>query len=303
MSNRDEIIEAVSKMQSFMEENLTTEITIKDLARCCNYSPWYAPKIFKEVVGITPFEYLRKLRLTKAAEILNSSNDKVLDVALSFTFDSHEGFTRAFSKTFGVSPKKYSKNPTPIKLFIPYDVRFNHIRLKNNSEKEGVKMETKTIFTQVIERPKRKLILKRGITANNYFDYCDEVGCEVWGILSSIKEATYEPIAMWLPSNMVKMGTSVYAMGVEVPFDYSGEVPDGFDIINLEACLIMIFQGEPYQDENFQEEIIQVQNHIKKFDPTIYGYQFDEKIAPSFQMEPQGYRGYIEGKPVRIITK
>lgn len=49
------------------------------------------------------------------------------------------------------------------------------------------KRKKKTIFVQVVERPKRKVLLKRGIKATEYFAYCEEVGCDVWGMLSSVK--------------------------------------------------------------------------------------------------------------------
>jgi hypothetical protein len=40
-----------------------------------------------------------------------------------------------------------------------------------------------------------------------------------------------------------------------VPENYSGEVPDGFDLIDLPPCKMMVFQRQPYDDERFQEAI------------------------------------------------
>lgn len=158
-----------------------------------------------------------------------------------------------------------------------------------------------TVFVQVIERPARKLILKRGINANNYFEYCEEVGCDVWGVLSNIKEAIYEPIGMWLPENLRKPGTSVYAQGVEVSEDYSGEVPDGFDLIDLLPCKMMVFQGQPYDDEKFQEAIGEMWEVMSNYNPEIYGFKWADEDGPRFQLAPMGYRGYIEARPVREI--
>lgn len=160
-----------------------------------------------------------------------------------------------------------------------------------------------TVFVQVVDRPERKLILKRGVKATGYFEYCDEVTCDVWGILTSIKEASYEPIGMWLPKNLIKLGTSVYAQGVEVSRDFNGIVPEGFDIIDLPACKMMVFQGEPFNDEEFGEAIDQVWEAIKGYNPEQYGFQWADEDAPRFQLEPQGYRGYIEARPVRVIQK
>ena len=293
----------VQKLQEYMDANIKRNITLKELAEQAGYSPWHTARIFKEITGKTPFEYLRSLRLTKAALFLRDNEAKIIDVALDYVFDSHEGFTRAFSREFGLSPYRYSKSKPPIKLFLPAKV-YDTYRQFN---KEGKFMEnnavTKSIFVQVIERPARKVLLKRGIKAEEYFAYCEEVGCDVWSVLTSVKEALYEPIGMWLPKHLIKPGTSKYVQGVELPLDYSNEVPEGYELIELPPCTMMVFQGEPYNDDNFSEEIGIVWEHIDKFNPTIYGYEWDPEAAPRFQLAPMGYRGYIEARPVKKLSK
>ena len=160
------------------------------------------------------------------------------------------------------------------------------------------KSETKAIFIQVVERPARKVLLKRGVTAEEYFTYCEEVGCDIWSELTGVKEALYEPIGMWLPKHLIKEGTSRYVQGVELPPDYSGAVPSGYDLIDLPPCVMMIFQGEPYDDADFMEAIDEVWKHIEQFDPSVYGYKWDPEAAPRFQLAPMGHRGYIEALPV-----
>ena len=291
-------INAVARMQIYIKEHLHEPITLKQLSEKANYSPYHCAHIFKELIGLPPFEYIRRLRLSKSALKLRDTDGRVLDIALDFVFDSHEGFTRAFSREFGVTPKQYAKNPKPVGLFMPSDIR-DYYRLINKTEETVMSNQSTAIFTQVVERPKRKLLLKSAETATDYFAYCDEVGCDVWGVLVSVKEALYEPVGCWLPKNLRPAGTGEYAQGVEVPFDYSGEVPDGYDIVELPACKMMIFQGEPFEDENFGEAIGAMWEHIPKFNPKIYGYDWDEAIAPRMQLEPQGWRGYIEMRPVR----
>ena len=160
-----------------------------------------------------------------------------------------------------------------------------------------------TVFVQVVDRPERKLILKRGVMATNYFEYCEELGCdEVWGILTSIKEALYEPIGMWMPENMRPNGTSVYTQGVEVPSNYAGQVPEGFELIDLPPCKMMVFQGQPYDDEDFQQAIGDLWEVMKRYNPELYGFTWADEDGPRFQLEPQGYRGYIEARPVRQVN-
>lgn len=68
--------------------------------------------------------------------------------------------------------------------------------------------------------------IRRGVRAEDYFAYCEEVGCDVWGLLTSMKSLCGEPVCLWLPEKLRKPGTSVYVQGVEVPEDYSGPVPE-----------------------------------------------------------------------------
>lgn len=296
-----EKINAVQKMQDYIKEYLHEPITMRKLADAAGYSPWYASKIFKELLGKTPFKYIRSVRLSEAALVLRDKQEKVIDVAFDFVFDSHEGFTRAFSKEFGISPKKYSQLKKPVKLFMPYSIRDYYLMIQKGDAKMENEKGNSTVFVQVVERPERKLILLRGKKATHYFEYCEEVGCDVWGILSSIKDALYEPAGFWLPKHLITEGTSQYVQGVEVPPDYQGEVPEGFEVITLPPCKMMIFQGEPYEDEKFGEAIEQLWKVMKEYNPELYGFKYADEDGPRFQMEPQGYRGYIEGRPVRSV--
>lgn len=293
-----EQLNAVQKIQDYINNHLNEEITLKILSRVSGYSPSHTERLFKELTDQNLFDYIRLMRLTDAAKTMRHKKKiKIIDISLNYLFDSHEGFTRAFSKTFGVSPKKYQKNLIPVQYFIPYSVLSRHVlKLKE----EVIVMKSKTVFVQVVERPKRKAIIKRGIKAKSYFPYCEEFGCDVWGILASIPDALYEPAGFWLPKHLVKPNTSEYVQGVEINLDSHQQIPDGFDVVELDACQMMIFQGEPYDDVNFMQEIGAIQDHIAVFDPKLYGYEWDDK-HPSFQLEPQSHRGYIEAKPVKKI--
>lgn len=299
-----EKIKAVQRMQEYIDEHITEVITLRLLANVARYSPWHTARIFKELTDKTPFEYIRALRLSKAAVKLQENDIKIIDVAFDFVFDSHEGFTRAFSKQFGMTPQYYckNKNKTTLKLFIPNYVRDYYLILQKGDDSMSKNPNLNTVFVQAVERPARKLILKRGIKATHYFEYCEEVGCDVWDLLSNIKEASYEPIGMWLPENLRKPNTSVYAQGVEVPIDYAGEVPEGYEVIELPPCKMMVFQGPPFEDAKFGEAIGELWEVMKNYNPEVYGFEWADDDGPRFQLAPMGYRGYIEARPVRQLS-
>lgn len=296
-----ENLNAVHRMQALIEANLNNPITLHMLAEAAGYSPWHAARIFKAVTGRSPFEYIRNFRLSRAAERLQNGNVKVVDVAFDFVFDSHEGFTRAFSKQFGMTPQKFTREKPRIRLFIPEYIREQMLTGGKGDVMVNKEEKANTIFVQVMDRPARKLILKRGIKAEDYYAYCEEVGCDVQELLTGIKEALYEPMGMWLPQSLRKPGTSIYAQGVEVPADFAGEVPAGLEMIDLPPCKMMIFQGQPFEDADFENAIGSFWETIKSYNPEIYGFKWAEEDGPRFQLEPWGYRGYIEGWPVRQV--
>lgn len=283
-----ETLVAVQKMQDYIEEHLENNPTISDLSKVSLYSPWYSYRIFKEYTGYTPSRYMRRLKLSRSALKLRDSDKSVTEIAFEAGFQSLEGYQRAFFKEFGCNPHEYAKHPIPLYLFIPYGVIYSQMNKQNiNSQKE------KQVIVKEIHRPKRKAIIKRGIQADDYFTYCEEVGCDVWGLLMSMHSLLGEPICMWLPQEYKLPMTSEYVQGIEVPLDYDDLIPEGFDIITLPEADYLLFQGEPFEEINYCEAIKRVQEEINQFDPTAKGYMWDN-TNPRIQLEPIATRGYIE---------
>lgn len=284
----NEQILAVQRMQDYIEKHLIETITLADLARVSLFSPWHSYRIFKEYTQLTPAEYIRRLRLSKSALRLRDETCKVIDVAFDLGFGSADGYTRAFFREFGCTPREYASAPVPLSLFIPYGVKFRELR-KEKKEMEHVK----SVFIQVVEKPTRKAIIKRGVAADDYFAYCEEVGCDIWGVLTSMHSLCGEPVCLWLPEKHRTPGTSRYVQGVEVSADYNGPVPEGFDLIELPAAKYLMFQGEPFEEEDYCQAITNVQQAMEKYDPSVLGLSWD-KENPRIQLEPIGKRGYIE---------
>ena len=157
---------------------------------------------------------------------------------------------------------------------------------------------TQSHFVQVVHKPERLCIIKRGISAEDYFPYCEEVSCDVWGILLSMKSLTGEPVCLWLPEKFKKPNTSTYVQGVEVEKNYMGIVPEGFDVITLPEADYLMFQGQPFCEEDYCEAIRSVQHAINTYDPSAIGYQWDNS-NPRIQLEPIGTRGYIELRSIK----
>lgn len=288
-----EQIMAVQRMQDYIEEHLEQEVTLSTLSKTSLFSPWHSYRLFREYLGFTPAEYIRRLRLSHSAMRLKKEKCSVSDVAYDCGFNSLDGYTRAFFKEFGCNPGEYVKDPVPITLFIPYGVKFRELR------KDIVDMENiQNIFVQVIRKPERKVIIKRGTKAEDYFEYCGEVSCDIWGTLMSMDSLCEEPVCLWLPEAYQKPNTSTYVQGVEVELNYNAKIPDGFEVITLPEAEYLVVQGEPFKEEDYAQAILSVQYSLNHYDPTVIGYEWDDS-NPRIQLEPRGERGYIELKAIK----
>lgn len=103
---------------------------------------------------------------------------------------------------------------------------------------------------------------------------------------------------LWLPEGYRKPNTSIYVQGVEVALDFHGQIPEGFDVIGLPSTKYLMFQGEPFAEEDYCEAIESIQNSMDKYNPSIIGYKWDDE-NPRIQLEPIGQRGYIELRAIK----
>lgn len=282
---------AVRRMQDYIHDHLSEEISMADLAKAASFSPWYARRIFIRYLGMTPAVYIRRLKLSRSALRLRDESGQILDVAMDMGYGSVDGYQRAFRREFGINPKEYSSSPIPVWLFTP-----SFISDKERSENKM--SDTRNVFIQVVEKPARKVILKRGVRATEYWSYCEEVGCDVWGLLTSIRSISGEPVCLFLPEKLRNPAANEYVQGVEVEPDYAGEIPEGFEVIDLPASTYLLFRGEPFAEEDYVAAIGEIWDAEKKYDPAFIGFEWDNE-NPRIQLEPRGERGYIELVPVK----
>ena len=99
----------------FIESNLDRKFTVADVARRACWSPFHFHRTFSAVVGETLMEYVRRRRLTQAANALRAPEAAIIRVALDAGFDSQEAFTRAFRKQFGTTPGRLRKSGAEVR--------------------------------------------------------------------------------------------------------------------------------------------------------------------------------------------
>ena len=120
----------------------------------------------------------------------------------------------------------------------------------------------------------------------------------MWGLLTSMDSLGGEPVCLWLPERYRLPGTSRYVQGVEVEVGADAVVPEGFDVIELPEADYLMFQGEPFREEDYLDAIFAVEHAMDRYDPSVIGMAWDDE-SPRIQLEPRGERGYIELRAVR----
>lgn len=102
----------------YLEDRLDDDPPLEDVAKAAHFSPFHFHRLFRGITGETVRGYTRRLRLERAAHHLTHSDRDILTIALDAQYNSHEAFTRAFTKRFNTTPSafrdaKQDAMPTP----------------------------------------------------------------------------------------------------------------------------------------------------------------------------------------------
>ena len=133
--------EILSVVLEFIDENLSGEITAELCAKKCSYSLSNLQKMFRCTFHIGVSDYIARRRLTAAAKELIETDIPILDIALKYGYNSHEVFTRAFARLWGVTPSKFRKSSRFSEIFPKFD---NYVQITD--EKGNVIMTSKIRF-------------------------------------------------------------------------------------------------------------------------------------------------------------
>ena len=112
-----EWLERMNRAVDYMEACLAGEFDVEEAARAACSSTFHFQRLFHVITGVTVSEYMRRRRLTLAAQELASARARVIDAALKFGYDTPESFSKAFRKMHGVSPSAVRTAGAHLKAF------------------------------------------------------------------------------------------------------------------------------------------------------------------------------------------
>ena len=97
----------ISRAKAFIAENQAEDITLGQVAKAVNTSTFYFCKMFKKVTGINFTDYVSRVRIEKAKNLLLNPNLRISEIAYAVGFQSLTHFNRVFKKISGNSPTDY----------------------------------------------------------------------------------------------------------------------------------------------------------------------------------------------------
>jgi AraC family transcriptional regulator len=106
-------LESVQRTIDYIFGHLDEALDLHALASGAHLSPFHFHRIFRGMVGETPLELIRRLRMERAAWRLSRSNQSITDIAFGAGYETHEGFTRAFRAYYGTSPSGFKRRKHP----------------------------------------------------------------------------------------------------------------------------------------------------------------------------------------------
>jgi AraC-like DNA-binding protein len=113
----------LSRAIHYIENNLTNEISVEDVSKAAYSSSSNFQRIFNLVTGITIGDYIRNRRLTLAGQELLNKEEKIIDVAMRYQYDTPESFSKAFTRFHDISPSSLRKQRCVLRIFQPLTIK------------------------------------------------------------------------------------------------------------------------------------------------------------------------------------
>lgn len=130
---------------SYIEANLTGELDIERIAAHVYVSPFYLQKGFQLLTGYSLGEYIRCRRLYEAARALVNTEEKIIDIAFRYGYETPESFTKAFTRFHGASPTAVRRDRKRIRRFLPLRISISI----TGGDKMDYRIEKMTGFTVI----------------------------------------------------------------------------------------------------------------------------------------------------------
>ena len=138
----------IQKSIDYIEDNLKTDITAKELSEMAGFSMFHYYRLFQSAVGMPVMQYITRRRLLNALYDMHCG-ERIIEVALAYGFETQAGFYKAFVREFGYTPTEFlnmskKKKPYRINLFKEEHIMVSHKKVKEVLKNWGLENEKLT---------------------------------------------------------------------------------------------------------------------------------------------------------------
>ena len=264
-------LERFQQSIDYIEENLKNRITVEELAAQAGFSPYHYYRLFNAYVGMPVMEYIRRRRMAHAASEL-SINKRIIDIAMDYGFDTHNGFGKSFRKEYGCSPEQFRIHATG---HIPEKIELTALRKYNL--RGGIVMEPR-----IITKPSFKVAgfaLKTTVAEGQnlrdipaFWSKFEADGLEE-RLYNEIKPKRHGEYGVCFSLNM-ETGNYTFVLGVEA--DGCDNIPEDMFLGEVPEATYAVFTTPPadYADEGFVTAIQGTWKYIYESWFPKSGYEF-----------------------------
>ncbi|MBS4212826.1 AraC family transcriptional regulator [Neobacillus rhizophilus] len=245
----------IQRTLDYIEESLNEQLTLEKLAEIACFSPFHYHRVFQAIVGESVMEYVRKRRLTFAAERLFYTDEKVINIAIDAGFQYQESFNRAFKNFYGVSPKQY-RNAKRISGPLHGKACLN-IKLFPGGHKMEPKLVTKPAFHIIGYELKTKN--EDGQNNKDIPEFWQQYMRNQLG--ANIPDPIHENVELGICTDFnPETGEFVYLIGMEVK--EGTQAPAGMVYRNFPELEYAVFTTPKANEESFTTSIQSTWNYI-----------------------------------------
>ncbi|MFD3447613.1 effector binding domain-containing protein [Microbacteriaceae bacterium 4G12] len=227
-------VESIQKSINYIENHLLEDITIESIAQQANVSAFHFQRTFTILTDISVGAYVRRRRLTLAAQELSKNDCKIIDLAHKYGYDTPEAFAKAFRRQHGVAPSEARKYVGKLKL---YERLIIQVVLKG----------AEPMKYNVVERDSFQVVgMKREFSVANGENYVgipkfwDEVNADGTSErLAKLNNGTIKGLlGVCAPSSAKSKQAADYWIAV----DYDGKTPEGMESFHIPASKWVVFE-------------------------------------------------------------
>lgn len=297
--------EAIQNIIDWIEGHISENPSLMQISAQIGYSPYYCSVRFHEITGMTLKSYIAGRRLAMAALAIRDTDERILDIAVRFGYSSQEALTRAFLSAFGCTPASYRRDPGPI----PLSIRQVVCHPDHYQHQKGDPTMNKTVLTEAHVRteyiPAHGYLGIWDETAKGYGDFWQHHNCDtVCGTIDSLSNVSDLIITGHTAGWQMIDGEHRYFYGTGVPADYSGKIPDGFELRKFPESYYLVFFHPPFDYLKDNGEVMdRVENLAWNYDIRQFcggKYTWNEEACQCYQRHYPEVLGYQILRPIKL---